>query len=283
MIAKLRLLTFLFLSIAANAATQAHIVQVVNQAATATRLVSPGGSPLAATGVSLVVTVSGTSAAPFPDGTATIFDGGISLGSVPLVAGSASITQNFSTFGAHQLSACYTGNNNYQTSCSDPLQLTILPPYTLEPTNNSGTVSASTTFSDQLKVVPAAGFVGVVNLACQVPSGQCGISNTSLTFSGNSLPQSVKASFVPSIPSSTIAFLLPFVGALVSKLNRRRIRKSIAVFSIGSAMIFCLTGCGPLVAFPYVPPITMLVDATSTTYSQAVSYQIQVNTGGTTP
>jgi hypothetical protein len=44
-------------------------------------------------------------------------------------------------------------------------------------------------------------------------------------------------------------------------------------------MLFGLAGCGPDVSFPIDwTNLTMRVNATSGTYSQAVTYQIQVDT-----
>jgi hypothetical protein len=120
----------------------------------------------------------------------------------------------------------------------------------------------------------------LVHLSCQVPSNQCNLSPTSVSFSGNAEPQIVETSFIPSPsgPSSGL-LMLPFVGLVGLQIRRaRKIVRSLS-FLVGVAALLGLTGCGPIISIPVdVTDFTMVVNSTSGAYSQAVTYQIQVDT-----
>jgi hypothetical protein len=161
--------------------------------------------------------------------------------------------------------------------------LTSLPPYTLQQGTSSSVINAPSPFVDKLKVIPAKGFVGVVQLACQVPAYKCALSPSSVTFSGDGQTQTVQVSFIPSTTTALAGLLgLPFIG-LVGTGFRRRASLSAKLIVLASAgALLALTGCGPIVSVPLnTADYTMLVNSTSGTYSQAVSYDIHVDTVGT--
>ncbi len=190
------------------------------------------------------------------------------------------MSESFSSFGMHQLIACYSGGENFLSSCSAPMSLTVLAPYSLQQGASSGLVEASKPFVDKLRVIPAKGFSGLVHLSCQVPSNQCNLSPTSVSFSGNGEPQIVETSFIPSPPASSSGFLiLPFMGLLGFQIRRaRKIVRRLSLMT-GVATLLGLTGCGPVISIPVdVTNFTMVVNSTSGAYSQAVTYQIQVDT-----
>lgn len=268
-----------FMESLAYASTQAFLIQQVNQAPTATSVKSPDGSTLAATGVSLIITVASTNGLAVPNGTVTLSDGSTALGSVSINNGTATISESFPSFGLHQLTACYLGGGNFLSSCSAPMSVTTLAPYSLQQGTTSGLVESSKPFVDKLKVIPAKGFTGVVHLTCQVPSNQCNLSPSSVSFSGNGESQVVETSFIPSPPTPSSGFIiLPLAGFIVFQIRRaRKFVRSLGLLA-GAAMLLALTGCGPIISLPFDPTdFTMVVDSTSGSYSQAVTYQIQVD------
>jgi hypothetical protein len=269
-----------FMESFAHASTPAHLVQQVNQAPTTTFVKSSGDTALAGTGIALTITVASTNGIAIPDGTIALSDGQTALGNVSIDGGRVTVSESFSSFGVHQLIACYSGGENFLSSCSVPMSLTILAPYFLQQGTSSGLVEASKPFVDKLRVIPANGFSGLVHLSCQVPSNQCNLSPTSVSFSGNGEPQIVETSFIPSPPTPSIGFLmLPLVSLVGFQIRRaRKIVRSLSLLT-GVAALLGLTGCGPIASIPVdVTNLTMVVNSTSGAYSQAVTYQIQVDT-----
>jgi len=272
---------FTFLATAsAYASTQAHLVQVVQQAPTTTSVESPSGVVLATQGVPLTIRIVAPNGLVVPDGSVVLSDGSTVISNTPVVAGTATMAEIFSLPGAHQLTACYSGDTNFLPSCSASIPLTATAPYVLKQTEPSATIVNAASFSDELSVIPAKGFVGVVQLGCQAPSGQCSISPSSLSFSGDGRPQTVKASLVPPVPLAKAAFivlpLITFFGfRSCRKLNRARLMALLLV----TTMLFGLAGCGPNLFVPInTTNLSMQVNAASGAYSQSVTYQIQVDT-----
>lgn len=269
-----------FMESMAHASTQAHLAQQVNQALTMTSVKSSGGSKLAGTGVSLTITVASTNGLGIPNGTVTVSDGPTALGSVPIDGGTVTVSETFSSFGVHQLTACYSGSENFLSSCSVPMSLTTVAPYSLQQGTTSGLAEASKPFVDKLRVIPANGFSGRVHLSCQVPSYQCNLSPSSVSFSRSGEPQVVETSFIPSPLAPASGYLmLPFVGLLGLQIRRaRKVARSLSLLA-GLTMLLVLTGCGPIISIPFDSTnYTMVVNSTSGAYSQAVTYQIQVET-----
>jgi Bacterial Ig-like domain (group 3) len=268
-----------FMESLAHASTQAQLVQQVNRAPTTTSVKSSGGSALAGTGVALTITVASTNGIAIPDGTVALSDGQTALGSVPIDSGRVTVSESFSSFGVHQLIACYSGGENFLSSCSIPMSLTTLVPYSLQQGTSSGLVESSKPFVDKLRVIPANGFSGLVHLSCQVPSNQCKLSPASVSFSGNGEPQIVETSFIPSPPVPSSGFLmLPFVGLIGFQIRRtQKIVRNLIFLAVVAALLG-LSGCGPVISIPVdVTNFTMVVNSTSGAYSQAVTYQIQVD------
>jgi Bacterial Ig-like domain (group 3) len=264
----------------AFASTQAHLIQSVQQAPTITSVQSPAGSALAAAGATLAVQVISPNGLVVPDGIVVLSDGAIVMDSVPIINGTATLTKAFSSLGVHQVVACYSGDDNFLPSCSSPVTLTALAPYTLLQSSPSAVIEGSTSFTDNLSVIPAKGFVGVVQLVCQVPSDQCELSPSSVSFSGDGKSRVVKASFIPSPLSPAISFIaLPLIGFMRRQILRKSNQPRALAILVVASMLLGLAGCGPVVKIPFESTnFTMRVDTTSGAYSQAVMYQIQVNT-----
>ena len=266
----------------AEASTQANIVQIVQQAPTVTYLQAATKGGLAVAGTTLNLKVVSPTGLTVPNGAVVVTDGSISIGNFPITNGLATASVSFSSIGTHQLTACYVASANFSASCSSPVNFNSLAPYTLQQGKTSGVIEAPTPFVDKLEVIPANGFVGVVQLACQVPAYACNLSSSSVIFTGNGQPQIVEASFVPSTATTLGSFIgLPIVG-LVGLSRRKRSRSAFMLSVLASAFMFLgITGCGPTVSFPFNSAnYTMLVDSSSGIYSQAVTYEIQVDATG---
>jgi Bacterial Ig-like domain (group 3) len=267
----------------AEGSTQARLVQVVHQAPTTTYLQVLAGPLLTAGEITVNIQVVSPNGLTIPNGTVAVSDGSTSIGEFAVSNGSAAGTINIDSPGTHELTACYLNSDNYAPSCSSPVMLTSPQPYTLQQGIASSEINAPNPFVDKLKVIPAKGFVGVVQLACQVPAYKCALLPSSVTFSGNGQTQIVQVSFIPSVAMALAGLLgLPLMG-LISTGFKRKASISVKLIVLASAgMLLALTGCGPIVSVPInAANYTVLVNSTTGTYSQAVSYDIRVDTDGT--
>jgi hypothetical protein len=103
--------------------TSAPLIQVVNPANTATTLMSslnPSNCGQSVTFTAIVTSPAGT-----PTGTVTFEDGATTLGTVMLSAGSASLTTAALAVGTHAITATYSGDSNFASSFSDPLDQVV--------------------------------------------------------------------------------------------------------------------------------------------------------------
>ena len=279
----LALLLCLLWTSSVEASTQASLIQLVHQAPSTTYLQLPAGSPHAAGEVTVNIQVVSANGLTIPNGTVVVFDGATSLGQFDVYNGNSTGIVNIEFLGTHKLTACYLNSDNYAPSCSSPIVLAASAPYTLQQGIASSTINAPSTFVDKLKVIPAKGFVGVVQLACEVPAYKCALSPSSVTFTGDGQTQSIQVSFIPSANTTLAGLLgLPLVGLISTIFKRRVSRATRLVVLISAGALLALTGCGPIVSLPFnAANYTMLVNSTSGTYSQAVSYDIQVDITGT--
>jgi Bacterial Ig-like domain (group 3) len=267
----------------ATGLTQASLVQVVHQAPSTTSLQLVAGSAHPEGDVTVMVQVFSLNGLTIPNGNVVVSDGSTSLGQFPVYNGNATGTINIKSLGANELTACYLKSDNYAPSCSRPVVLTSLPLYTLQQGISSSVINAPSTFVDKLKVIPAKDFVGVVQLGCQVPAYRCALSPSSVTFSGNGETQTVQVTFIPSTTAALAGLLgLPLIGLAGTGFKRRRSISAKFVVLVCAGALVTLTGCGPIVSVPFAAAnYTMLVNSTSGTYSQTVSYDIRVDTVGT--
>jgi hypothetical protein len=266
----------------AEGSTQASLVQVVHQAPTATYLQVPASPALTAGEVRVTIHVVSSNGLTIPNGAVAVSDGSTSLGEFAVSNGNVTGTISVESLGTHELTACYLNSDNYAPSCSSPVMLTSLPPYTLQQGISSSVINAPSPFVDKLKVIPAKGFVGVVQLACQVPAYKCALSPSSVTFSGDGQTKTVQVSFIPSTTTVLAGLLgLPLIGLINTGFRRRASLSTKLIVLASAGALLALTGCGPIVSVPLnTADYTMLVNSTSGTYSQAVSYDIHVDTVG---
>jgi len=95
---------------------------------TAVRVTATPNPATAGEGVKITVSVtSSTVTHPAPTGTVQVFDNGGSLGTFPLVNGSASVTLSTLAVASHPISATYSGAAAFSMSQSKPLALVIWP------------------------------------------------------------------------------------------------------------------------------------------------------------
>lgn len=267
----------------AEGSTQASLVQVVRQAPTTTYLQVPASPAHSGGEVTVTIQVVSSNGLTIPNGAVTVSDGSTSLGELAVSNGNAIGVVSVGSLGTHELTACYLNSDNYAPSCSNPVMLTSLPPYTLQQGISSSAINAPSPFVDELKVIPAKGFVGVVQLACQVPAYKCSISPSSVAFSADGQTQTVQVSFIPSTTTNLAGLLgLPLIGLIRIGFRRRASIAAKLIVLTGAGTLLTLTGCGPIISLPLnTANYTMLVNSTSGTYSQSVSYDIHVETVGT--
>ncbi len=122
------------------------------QTTTTTLSVPSTTSPLDQS-VTLMATISASSAIGTPTGTVTFLDGTTSMGSSPLVQNNGVFTAQFSTSslasGVHSITASYSGDASFDASASDPSSLTITETTntTLAATSASVNTGALATFT----------------------------------------------------------------------------------------------------------------------------------------
>jgi Bacterial Ig-like domain (group 3) len=269
-----------FFASSAYASTQAHLIQIVVQAPTATSIQLPAGPKVAAASIPLTIDVNSSNGLIIADGTVTVSDNSTVIGQVPVANGAAGISLVLGTLGGHQLIACYSGDNNFSPSCSIPVTANLLPPYTLQPTQASAAILNATPFVDKLSIVPVKGFIGVVQLACQVPVDRCSLSRSAVSFSGDGKPETIEVSFIPPATTPVATFIfLPLIGIGGLCIRNKPFRSRLLIICVTVTLLLSLVGCGPDVAFPFDSSnVAMSVNANTGAFSQAVMYQIQVNT-----
>jgi hypothetical protein len=96
--------------------TSNPITVIVQLAPTVTSLVSSANPGVL--GQSITLSSSVTSVSPNATGTISFEDGGVIIGSAPLVSGTATFATSSLSFGAHSLTAVYSGDANHAASTS---------------------------------------------------------------------------------------------------------------------------------------------------------------------
>ncbi|HUK37971.1 MAG TPA: Ig-like domain-containing protein, partial [Methanomicrobiales archaeon] len=135
----------------------------VNQAATTTVIVSSLNPSTAGQSVTFTATVSPpTSGMPVPSSTITFMDGTNALGTVQLQSGQATLTVSSLSAGSHQITAQFSGDNDYAVSSGIVAQ-TVNKPQTQTTTSvvsslNPSASGQSVTFT--AKVTPATPATG---------------------------------------------------------------------------------------------------------------------------
>ncbi len=139
-------------------AQSAPFVLTVQQAPTATTLTTSGSPAVVSTKVTLTATA--TSATPNLTGSMTFFDGATALATVPLANGAASFSTTGLAFGAHTVTATYSGDTNHAGSTSSALtqnmvqQPVVNVSSSLNPSNSGQTIIFTATIPAVNGVIP---------------------------------------------------------------------------------------------------------------------------------
>lgn len=163
---------------------------IIQQAPTTTALASTANPSIV--GQSITLSASVASDSPNIGGSINFMDGTTTLGSVPLLGGSASITASSLVFGTHNLTAIYSGDTNHATSSSATIaeQIVQAPTVALSSSLNPSIVGVGVTFT--------ATFTGVSAL---VPTGNV-IFEDGATILGT---VALNASGVATFPTASLA------------------------------------------------------------------------------
>jgi pro-kumamolisin-like protein/Big-like domain-containing protein len=197
----------------------------VTPAVTATAVApSPASGVTTSTPVTLTATISSQSISTtgatgnvaFKDGTTTIGTvAAVPTGAnaVSFAGATATLTQTFSTTGTHSITAAYAGDQNYATSTSTAVNVTVASSGSFTIGGSASTVTAGSSATSSITVTPTGGFTGMVNVTCPAanlpPGVTCSpnplaINVTSASPVANNLTVAVAA---PS--STTSASILP--------------------------------------------------------------------------
>lgn len=222
--------------------------------------ISLGASPLA-TSLTLTLSPSSNSAHVLtaelnpialdgysPTGAIAFSDDGITLATVALFNGVATLAKNFSV-GSHHFSATFRGDAIFLPASSNSVSKTLLPTdFTITPSPAALTVPRGSQGASLLTVAPTGGFTGQLTFACSgLPKfASCAFAPATLTLPGDDTPQKVHfslltsaASTSPSSPSPLSAFLLPL--ALVTVLARKRgpLGRALVLLAVVGALPAC--------------------------------------------
>ena len=166
-----------------GAASSPTITVTVSGVYTATSLTSPATRYFATTPVQLTADVTPASAT----GTIRFLDGNVSLGQVPVVSGTATLTSAALVPGIHPLAAAYSGSTSQDPSTSATLSIEVDPNATVTGLSSS---PASAPFGSPITIVTtvepsaATGMVTLLNGSQSL--GQGALSNGTATFIASS-------------------------------------------------------------------------------------------------
>jgi sugar lactone lactonase YvrE len=129
------------------AAVSATITVVVQQAQSVTTLSSSANPSVF--GQSITLTAAITSDSPSISGSISFMDGATALGSVPVLNGAASLASSGLAFGAHRITAVYSGDTNHAASTSSVIveQIVQSPSEALTSSLNPSVSGANVVFT----------------------------------------------------------------------------------------------------------------------------------------
>jgi hypothetical protein len=246
--------------------------------------------------VTLTATINGLFGGP--TGSMVFSDGATALGTVPVSAGAASYTTNFSSAGSHAITAAYSGDAN-NAAASGTLTQTVDAPVAVGPGSGGSTsltVASGQSVTAPVSVTGAAGFGGMVNFSCTgLPANAaCSFNPASVTVSGTaaatttltiSTGATTTASTRDATPLRAMAVLacgLPMLGLLTLLPVARGRRLLLCLGFVLFVSVTSLTGCGggqsAQSSGTQTAPgsYTFNVVATSGAVTSAVSYSLTV-------
>ena len=191
-----------------QASTSAPVALTVTPAITSLNLSSSiPYSIVAGSAVTLSTTLSSNSAGAAPTGTVTFMNGSTPLGSASLsgtaagrstlASGSATITNSTLIVGSYTVTAGYSGDGNYASSTSGPVQFTILPMYL-----SLVVMPPSTTTPTNQPVTVTVNMIPVEANGLQAPTGTMtltykGITSSPVTVTNSSAAITIPANSLP--------------------------------------------------------------------------------------
>jgi hypothetical protein len=252
--------------------------------------------------VTLTAALAPTVSTQTPTGSVTFYDNGMSLGSVAVSGGGASLTLSTLPVGGDVITAAYSGDSNFNpATASTGVTVTVTalaPAFTLSaatPTSLSFTQGASGVVT--VTLTSNATFSGSVALSCAgMPSeSSCTISPATITLGGNQTAavsivvtttppnNTYEAKSVPAGWGKTTA-AISCAGLLVllwpgSKRRRRGLWTLLCIVCLGLAATGALTGCGnggDKYPGTTVGTSTLTVTATSGSITQSTTFTINV-------
>jgi hypothetical protein len=233
------------------------VTQVINKADTSTVLTSSPNPSGAGQSVTLAATVTSTSGASDPLGSATFSDGGNSLGSVALLHAKAMLGTAALAVGNHNITATYPGDSNYNSSTSSPVAQTV-GDFTVSVQESSLALTAGQNGTLRVTVTPVNGLNQTVNISCSgLPvNSSCGgapvtldgvhASSTTVSIMTKS---NAPAPGSPRRPATPIGWIfspvgiaaLAALGLLIGFSRRQRMRLVLAcgVVFVAAALLSC--------------------------------------------
>lgn len=246
--------------------------------------------------VSLTATVTPSSSGGYtPSGTVIFSDGGAAIASaVAVIKGHAVLSKSDLASGDHDITAAYSGDENFTASNASAAILTVsAPDYSITATPTALTIRRGQTGTATLTLTPVGGYTGAVGFTCSgLPQfATCTFSPASVQVNGSNTVQTVQfrlntAGLFVSPASSDfgrgpiLALLTPFLALSLFSITRRgkdlspsgRARwaplrwlqmLTLAVFFLGMA------GCGSISRSAPAGPKTPLGTSTITAIAAA--------------
>ena len=221
--------------------TSAAYSHTVDRAVTTASLSALPVAPV--NGESATLTAAVTSLGGVPTGTVEFFDGATSLGSAPLVAGSASINTAALSTGAYSLTAVYAGDGNFLASTSSITSLAVGMASTstvVSPTSPS-VFGDPVSFSAQVSAVaPGAGLpTGTVQFYVDnvVASGPVAVDGSGVAQSGAIAGLTGGAHSITAIYSGDSNFATSTAAPVVQSVSPKATSFTITVNGSSSAAI----------------------------------------------
>ncbi len=209
---------------------------------------SPGQS------VSLTATVTPSSSGGYtPSGTVIFSDGGAAIGSPVAVSnGHAVLSKSDLASGDHDITAAYSGDENFTASNASADILTVsAPDYSITATPTALTIRRGQTGTATLTLTPVGGYTGAVAFTCSgLPQfATCTFSPASVQVDGSNTAQTVQfrlntaGPFVSPASSdfgrgSILALLTPFLALSLFSISETRERfVTLRGFAVGATAL----------------------------------------------
>ena len=284
--------------------TSAVLTQTVNQATPSIKLNTSAPAVLVDNPITFTASVASSSGTP--TGSVTFFHGNTAIGSTPLHAGQASITDSTLADGDHSITAVYDGSTDFTsvTSAAAPEQVDNFSLNLAAGSVTSASVVPGGTATYKLVISPAGAstFPEAINLSASgLPAGAvatfspatiaAGAGSTTVTLTIQT-PNTVASLNLPAAPSrqNPLCFglvLLPFADIRRNRSTRdkaatkrprpRRRRLFLLVASLTFAALVGITGCGSNNGFFSHSSQNYTVTITGTAGALSHSTTVQLN------